>query len=41
MEQIFAPLGIPVMCNHHYLGGFLGEQAVRDAFVQNRVLMDC
>ena len=26
------------MCNHHYLGGFLGESAGRDAFVQDKVL---
>ena len=36
-EQVFAPLGIPVVCNHHYLGRFLGEPAGRDAFVQDKV----
>ena len=34
---MFALLGILVVCNHHYLGGFLGESAVRDAFVQYKV----
>ena len=36
-EQIFAPLGNPVVCNHRYLGGFLGESASWDAFVQDKV----
>ena len=27
VEQVFASLSIGVMCNHHYLGGFLGEPA--------------
>ena len=36
-EQIFAPLGILVVCNHHYLGEFLSDSAVGDAFVQNKV----
>ena len=26
-----------MVCNHHYLGGFLGEPAGRDAFVQDKV----
>ena len=35
VEQVFASLtlSIGVMCNHHYLGGFLGEPAGQDAFV--------
>ena len=36
-EQIFAPLCIPVVCNHHYLGIFLGESASQDAFVLDKV----
>ena len=36
-EQIFAPLGIPVVCNDCYLGGLLGESAGRDAFVQDKM----
>ena len=34
--QIFAPLGIPVVCSYCYLGGFLGKSAGRDAFVQDK-----
>ena len=33
VEESFASLGIPVVCNHHYLCEFLGESASQDAFV--------
>ena len=36
-EQIFAPLNIPIMCNHYYLGGFLGRSAGWNVFVQDKV----
>ena len=36
VDQIFAPLSISVVSNHHYLGGFLGESASWDAFVQDK-----
>ena len=32
VEQIFASLGVGVMCNHRYLGGFLVSQLVRMSF---------
>ena len=37
VEQIFAPLGIHVVCNRSYLGRFLGESAGRAAFAQDKV----
>jgi len=36
-EQLFSSLGVSVVCNHHYLGGFIGESDGQTAFVQNKV----
>ena len=32
-EQIFSSSGISVVCNHRYLGGFIGESISQTAFV--------
>ena len=36
-EHLFSSLGVPVVCNHRYLGGFIGEPAGQTAFVQDKV----
>ena len=35
-EQLFIPLGIPVICHHCYLGRFLSKPAGQNAFVQDQ-----
>ena len=36
-EQLFSSLGIYVVCNHCYLGGFVGEPVGQTTFVQDKV----
>ena len=36
-EQVFGPLAIPVVTNHRFLGGFLGDASARSSFVQEKV----
>ena len=36
-EQLFSSLGISVVCNHHYLGGFIGELTGQASFVRDKV----
>jgi len=36
-EHLFGPLGVKVVCDHKFLGGFLGGAPARDAFVLNKV----
>ena len=36
-EQLFSPLGVSVVCNHHYLGGFIGELTGQASFVRDKV----
>ena len=36
-EQLFSPLGVSVVCNHRYLGGFIGELSGQASFVQDKV----
>ena len=35
--MLFSSLGVSVVCNHRYLGGFIGEPASQTAFVQDKV----
>ena len=36
-EELFSSLGVPVVCNHCCLGGFLGEPDGQTAYVQDKV----
>ena len=36
-EQLFSPLGVSVVCNHRYLGGFIGELTGQASFVRDKV----
>ena len=36
-EQLFSSLDVSVVCNHHYLGGFIGELTGQDSFVRDKV----
>ena len=36
-EQLFSSLGISVVCNHRYLGGFIGELTGQASFVRDKV----
>ena len=36
-EQLFSSLGIYIVCNHCYLGGFVGEPVGQATFVQDKV----
>ena len=36
-EHLFGPLGVEVVCDHRFLGGFLGGAYARDAFVLAKV----
>ena len=37
LNMLFSSLGISVVCNHRYLGGFVGEPVGQAAFVQDKV----
>jgi len=37
VEHLFGPLGVKVVCDHRFLGGFLGGATARDAFVLDKV----
>ena len=36
-EQLFSSLGVSVVCNHRYLGGFTGELTGLASFVRDKV----
>ena len=36
-EQLFGPLGVKIVCDHRFLGGFLGGSAARSSFVLGKV----
>ena len=36
-ERLFGSLGVEVVCDHRFLGGFLGNVSARDAFVCTKV----
>ena len=36
-EQIFGPLGIRIVCDQRFLGGFLGNTDARNSYVLERV----
>ena len=36
-ELLFSSLGISVVCNHRYLGDFIGEPAGQASFVQDKI----
>ena len=36
-EQLFSSLGVTVMCNHRYLGGFIEDTVGQTTFVQDKV----
>ena len=37
VEHLFGPLGVKIVCDHRFLGGFLGGALARDAFVLDKV----
>ena len=36
-EQLFSSLNVSVVCNHRYLGGFVGDITGQATFVQDKV----
>ena len=36
-EQLFSSLGVSVVCNHRYLGAFIGDTVGQATFVQDKV----
>ena len=36
-EQLFSSLGVSVVCNHHYLGGFISDTVGQATLVQDKL----